>query len=428
MEKSIWTKDLEDQDYRSLDEDIETDVLVIGGGICGILCAYYMSKVGKQVVVVDSQKIGSRKTLKTTAAITALQDTMYCDLINSIGIENTKLYLNANLEAIEEYRKLSKEFDFDFENVSSYKYDVTDGSKLVAEVEALKKLGFQANFTNISLPIAYKKAIEFKNQAQMNPLKLIYHLKNHFKIYEHTTILKIKHQTAYTKNHQIKANYIIVCTGYPFLRFKGGYFIKETQEKSYVIATKNEFDFCGNAIGTNKNDFYFRNYKDYILIGGLQHKPGKKINGIKTIQSFISNDNEVEYVWENQDCITLDALPYIGKYDDKDNIYLATGFNLWGMTGSMISAKLIADLIEGRFNSYEKLFSPNRRLKLKPLLSNGVSACKEMVSFKTPRCTHMGCALHWNSINQTYECTCHGSKYDKDGHIIDGPAIKDLRL
>lgn len=429
MSKTIWDNDILKK-FDRLYVDIETDVLVIGGGLCGILCAYRLSLAGKRVVLVEQNKIANCKTKRTTASITALQDVMYSDLIKSIGFDNAKLYLEANLLAINEYKELSKKFDFDYETVPSYKYSLDDLDILINEIEQIKKLGYDAELCDfINAPIKIKGAIKFNNQGQMNPVKLIKSLINDLEIYENTKIIKINEKTAYTLDgNKIYAKNIVVCTGYPFLKIKGLFPLKQYQEKSYVVAFKNNKKLDGNAIGISKNDLYFRDYKDYLIIGGNQLKTGKKINGFDFVDSVISFDDQniIKYQWVNQDCVTLDKIPYIGKYGYFDNVYVATGFNLWGMTGSMISSILICDYILKKHNKFFKLFDPNRSMKVLNTIKNTGSAIKGLATPKLKRCSHLGCALKWIEEEQVYECPCHGSKYDKNGKLIDGPAINNI--
>lgn len=419
MHKTIWQEDKLDS-FDSLQENIETEVLVIGGGICGILTAYYLSEKF-EVVLVEANKIASSRTGKTTAVITALQDALYNDLIRKLGKSFAKKYLNASLEAIEEYAKLSSIYDFDFERVNSYKYFKNQKYKLEKEYTAIQELGY-------SPIIEDDYALCFPNQAQMNPLKLISDLIKHFKIYENTKIVKIKNQTAYTDQYQIKAQHIVVATGYPFLKLKGLYPLKLTQKKSYVAVVediKSDKDF--NAIGCEEGDLYFRTYKNKLFIGGNDQKTGNTIAGFTPVLRYIEknySEHKISFQWVNQDCITLDSLPYIGKYFKHQDIFVATGFNFWGMTGTMIAAHVITDAILKRNNPYAGLFSPNRRSPLLPLLENVGTAFMNLLKPKK-RCTHLGCALYYNKEEEVYECPCHGSKYDKNGNVIYNPSNKN---
>ena len=432
MNNTTWSGYIE-KEFPRLDEDMECEVLVVGGGICGILCAYYLQQSGKRVILLEADKICGKKTTKTTATITVIEDVMYYDLINQMGIEKAKLYLEANLFALNEYRKLSNEFDFDFEECSSYKYSTVDNGEIELEVAAIKELGYVCNIREkMEFPIEVAKVLELENQGQMNPTKLVNNLIKKLEIYENSRVTKIKNNIAYTEKNKVKFGNVIVCTGFPFLKLKGLFFVKMYQKKSHVIDVFNNYELNGNGVGTRDNDLYFRNYKDRVLIGCCDEKTGYECDGFSKINDLIVkkyNIKKIRHKWINIDAVTLDGLPYIGFYSSFDeNMYVATGFNMWGMTKSMLAAHIICDLINGRDNRYAKLFSPQRKLVFKPLLKNAISAIKELISLNPKRCKHLGCSLHYNNLDQTYECRCHGSKYDKGGNIIDTPTQNNIKV
>lgn len=430
MNKTIWS-DIKTSSYSKLDNDINCEVLVIGGGITGILISHYLTEIGMDVVLVEMDKIGAKKTVKTTASITALQDFSYYDLLKSKGLENAKLYINSCTEAIEEYKKLTKEYDFDFEEVSSYKYYNDDNDNLNKEILALDKMKYPYELVDkVSLPIEFDKAIEFKNQAQMNPMKLLKELSKGLKIYENTKIVKVKENYAYTENNTIKANYIVISSGFPFLRFKGLYSLKMHQNKSYVITTENTLKFKGNIISSKSSDLYFRDYKGSLIIGGNDIKTGKKNNGFNDLIEFVDKhiNKKIDYKWINQDCTSLDDIPYIGRLSAfSENVFVSTGFNLWGMTSAMTSAQIIRDLICKNTNKFEEIFNPSRLYKIIPLMGNVTTAVINLIKINKRRCTHLGCSLVEMEDDDSFECPCHGSKFHKNGKIIDGPAINNLK-
>lgn len=429
MTKSIWQK--RKNNYPVLQEDLKTEILIIGGGLCGLLCAYYLTQSGHQVVVLEADEIGSHRTGKTTAVITALQDGYYSELAEMIGKEKARLFLDANLNAIEEYKKLSQELIFDFEEVSSFKYS-SDLKRLEKEVLFLSQLGYFAplvsNFKHFGI---VGNAIEFLNQGQMNPILLIDELAKKCKIYEHTRVQKIKDKIAYTEKYKIEADKIVIATGYPFFKFHGGLFMKLTQNKSFVCAIKTPEKTKGNAIGGLAKDMYFRSYRDYLIIGANDQKTGQFKKSYETLHYYVKKNYPnvpIEYQWVNQDCVSLDGMPYIGRYRFLKNVFVATGFNLWGMTGSMISAQLIRDLIENKTNPYQSLFSIYRPMLFVPLLTNMGTAVFNIIKPKKPRCTHLGCALKWNEEEHCYECPCHGSKYDEFGNILESPGNHSINI
>ncbi|MGM9971226.1 MAG: FAD-dependent oxidoreductase [Anaeroplasmataceae bacterium] len=428
MNKGFWDEAI--KKYKALDKNIKTDVLVVGGGLAGVLTAYRLAIKGYSVVLVEKDELGSHRTIKTTAVITALQDVYYSDLCKNIGDNKTKLFLEANMSAIEEYKKLSLEYSFDFEEVNSYKYS-NDLKKLNDEIKTLTKLGYEANLVNFKFNMLNIDAIEFKNQGQMNPMKLIDELTSTFHVYEHSMVHKIKDNMAFIGDYYIEANKIIITTGYPFFRWRGGFFMKLTQRKSYVLAIKTDDKSMHNGVGGNDKDLYFRSYKDYLLVGGNDTNSGKRDGGFNKIEDYARMyypNSIVENRWINQDTVSLDGMPYIGKLRYLNDVYVATGFNLWGMTGAMISSMVIANSVCGIKNPYQKLFSIYRRMLFMPLLKNIGKAIVGLVTPKTLRCSHMGCVLVWNNKELCYECPCHGSRYDYDGKVIENPAMSDKKI
>ena len=430
MNKTIWS-DIVINSYNKLEENIECDVLIIGGGLAGVLSAYFLKNDGFDVVLVEMDRIGQRKTVKTTAVVTALQDVFYHNLIKEIGLNKTKLYLDACTYSIKKYKELATKIDFDYEEVSSYKYFKNDEENLKLEVDALKKLDFPFKLVDkVNLPLEFDLAIEFSEQGQFNPMKLIKELIKGIKIYENTKIIKLNDNIAYTENHLIRANKIVVTTGFPFMKFKGLYSLKMYQNKSYVITVDNNLNFKGNIIGSKKEQLYFRDYNGKLIIGGNDIETGYFNDGFLKLKEFNDkfNKSKIDYQWVNQDCITLDDLPYIGQFSYFSNhLYVATGFNLWGMTGAMLGAMIINDIISKTPNKYQALFNPSRLYKIKPLAVNLLNSLMNIMTFNERRCNHLGCSLVKDEDTDCYECPCHGSKYESNGKLLDGPAIKNLK-
>ena len=148
----------------------------------------------------------------------------------------------------------------------------------------------------------------------------------------------------------------------------------------------------------------------------------------KFVAGHFPNAQEV-YHWATQDCMSLDGIPYIGQYSSRtENLYVATGYNKWGMTSSMVAALLLRDLVLGKDSAYTKVFSPSRHLLHPQLICNGLETTKNLLTPTRPRCPHLGCALKWNKAEHTWDCPCHGSRFTECGEIIDTPATDDLKL
>lgn len=432
MHKSIWSDTVNLPVYDKLKKDISTDVLIIGGGLCGILCAYFLKKADVNCVVVEGSKIASGITKNTTAKITSQHGLIYSDLLREKGLYNAQLYLAAHQSALSEYEKLCKNIDCDFTKKSSYIYSIDNRTKIENEINALGKIGFKAYFEDtIELPIKIAGAVRFENQAQFNPLKFISELTKNLTIYENTFVKEIISGKAITSDATIKANSIIVATHFPFINKHGNYFMKLYQERSYVSAFKNVPPLKGMYLDESKSGFSFRSYKDFLLIGAGNHRTGKNSIAWKPIDEFVGihyPEATPKYQWATQDCMSLDNLAYIGRYSkNTKNLYVATGFNKWGMTSSMLSAMILTDMILGVENEFKNIFSPQRSMLKSQLAINAFEAVCNLIIPTKKRCPHLGCSLKWNKYERTWDCPCHGSRFDNNGKLIDNPATNDLK-
>lgn len=426
-EKSIWLENVTNRDFSKLDKDIKCGVLIIGGGIVGILAAYELEKRKIDYVLVEQNKIGYGTSKDTTAFITAQHETLYQDLIRYKGKKAAKEYLDLNLKAIDKYKELSKVYDFDFKECDSCLFSTRSKEVILREKEALDKLDYKTEIIDkLPLDLKIKAGIKFKNQATINPYKLITKLSSSLNIYENTKIRKIRGHKAITVDGKIISfDKVIIATHYPIANVRGLYFTKLTQTRSYVVACKNE-DIKDTFCSIDENGLYFRSYKDYLIIGGddRETKYRCKNEFYKQIK-YLYKDIEIEYRWSGEDCSSLDGIPYIGRFSlFKKDYYLASGFNLWGFTWAMASSFILADLIENK-NNY-RVCNPLRNFINKNWFINVGNAIKNLLAFRKPRCKHLGCALNYNKYEKVYECPCHGSRYDKEGNILDGPTLKKL--
>lgn len=433
MRKSIWSDGISISERPTLSGDITTDVLIIGGGLCGILCAYFLSSKSIDCVLVEGNRIASGITKNTTAKITSQHGIIYADLIKQYGPEKAKLYLDANQKALSEYKRICRNINCDFEKRNAYIYSLDDRAKIENEVKAVNSLGFNASFSEeTELPLKTVGAICFENQAQFNPLKFISEISKNIKIFEKTFVYKLTQNNAITKNGTVRAKAIIVATHFPFLNKHGSYFFKLYQERSYVSAYKNVPPINGMYLDENESGLSFRSYKDTLLIGGNNHRTGKKSTAWEPINDFAQKyypSGELMFQWANQDCMSLDNIPYIGQYSkNTPDLYVATGFNKWGMTSSMVSAMILSDMIEGRENDFAEVFSPQRSILKPQLFINGFESTVNLLTPIPKRCSHLGCALKWNKYEHTWDCPCHGSRFEENGRIIDNPAMKNKKF
>ena len=428
--RSLWQESVEMLDFPQLEGDKKTDVLIIGGGMAGLLCAYYLHRMGVSCILAEKDRICSGVTGNTTAKITYQHGLIYHKLLKSGGQETARAYLEANKKALDEYANLCKNINCDYEIKDNYVYS-SDLFKISREMEALDKIGYSAKFREkLPLPINTAGAVKFSAQAQFHPLKFACDISRGLNIYEHTKVLEMIGTTARTERGRIEAKKVIVATHFPFINKHGSYYLKLYQHRSYVIALENAAEVDGMYVDDDKKGMSFRNHKKFLFVGGGDHRTGAKGGNWNELREFARinyPDAREKYHWAAQDTMSLDDIPYIGNYSkNTPDLYVASGFNKWGMTGAMVSAMLLSDMIVGKKNEYAEYFSPSRSI-LKPRLAlNGFEAAKNLITFTGKRCPHMGCALKWNEAEHSWDCPCHGSRFSEDGEVLDNPANNGL--
>ena len=430
--KSLWEQTAELDHFDCLDGDIKTDVLIIGGGMAGLLCAYQLHQAGVPYVLAEADTICSGVTKNTTAKLTIQHGLIYHKLLGRFGNERTKGYLSAQEEALKRYRTLCRKIDCDYEEADSYVYARDNLRNIERELDALHRLGFPGEFASqLPLPFAVAGGVKFPRQAQFHPLKFAAAISQGLHIYEHTMVKELVGRTAITNHGRIHAKHIVVTTHFPFLNRHGSYFIKLYQHRSYVLALEHAPNLNGMYVDQTQTGLSFRNYGSMLLVGGGGHRTGKPGGNWRELRQFVKEhypESTEKYHWAAQDCMSLDNMPYIGPYwSNTSDVYVATGFNKWGMINSMVAATLLCDLVQGKQNPYAEVFSPARSIFRPQLAVNALESTVNLLTPSTRRCPHLGCALKWNAAEHTWDCPCHGSRFTRDGTLIDNPATKDLK-
>ncbi len=431
MKDSIWHNTVKLPSFPTLKKDINTEVLIIGGGIAGILTAYHLHENGVPYILVEKERICGGVTQNTTAKITAQHGLIYQRLVHDFGVDGARTYFDAQQKALLRYEELCKKVDCDYQKSDNFVYSLTDFRKLEKELKALERIGYAAEYCKeLPLPIETAGAIKFADQAQFHPLKFLAELAKGLHIYENTFVREMVGNTAKTNFAEIRAKSVIVMTHFPFLNKHGFYFLKMYQHRSYVMACTGAQKVNGMYVDESDYGLSFRDFGPYLLLGGGGHRTGMQGGNWNELRLFAKKyypQASECYFWATQDCMSLDGVPYIGRYSNKTpNLYVASGFNKWGMSNAMVAAMLLSDLLLKKRSEYAEVFDPSRGI-LKPQLAiNGYEAMKSLLTFSQKRCPHLGCALKWNKAEHSWDCPCHGSRFSKTGHLLNNPANDDL--
>lgn len=448
--ESIWTESIEIRKREPLPGDMEAPAVVIGAGLAGILTAYFLKQEGIRAVVLEADRIGSGQTKNTTAKITSQHNRVYDWLIRTFGYRMAEHYASANEAAIGEYERLVQEkgIDCGFCRCPAYLYSRIGTEFLKQEAEAAKSLGIEASFgTECELPFPVAGVARFEHQAKFHPLKFLAGMAEEVEVYEQTKVLKVEGKRVETARGTVTAEHIVFAAHYPFINVPGYYFARMHQERSYVAALEGAERPEGMYLGVDQGGLSFRSCGDLLLLGGGSHRtgvhPGNRSGAGCQYEMLRSRAQEIYpgcrevSRWSAQDCVTLDGLPYIGRFSRRrPNWYVATGFGKWGMTSSMVAARILTAMISGRDCPEADIFAPSRHVTVqavKGLFVHGAYSVKGLAKHLLPRgkgrivpnCPHMGCRLEWNPEEESYDCPCHGSRFDKEGHLVDGPAQTD---
>jgi glycine/D-amino acid oxidase-like deaminating enzyme/nitrite reductase/ring-hydroxylating ferredoxin subunit len=472
--ESYWIATTPESSYPALPGDIRVDVAILGGGIVGITSALLLKQAGVSVAVVEADRIIKGTTGYTTAKITSQHDLIYDRLISKLGREKAKQYADSNQAALEKIEYIVRSWDIpcDFSHKPAYVYAGSEDSaqSILDEVGAARSLGLPASFEgNPPLPFETFGSVRFDNQAQFHPRKYLSAVAREIEgdgcyIFEKTRALGIEGGDPVvikTDKGTVRADNVIQATHYPIVDYPGGELSRKlSQSMSYVLGVRIEEPFPdGMFINAEKPGRSLRSQPaeggELVLVVGDGHPTG---NGKNTSEHYkhledwarsIYKVRSIDYHWSTEDVMPDDGVPLIGRITpDSEHSYIATGFRKWGMTTGTAAAIILTDTILGSDNPWREVYDPSRSKPGEPFsiqeetsrLAPGQGTFIEKGEEKVaayrdpqgvlynlnPSCRHMGCPVSWNDAEKTWDCPCHGSRYNARGEVIQSPAIYGL--
>lgn len=493
---SYWQSSTDIPSFPRLEQNIQTDIGIVGGGITGITLAYLLSKEGFSVTVIEGSRLLSGTTGNTTAKITAQHGLIYDELINHYGVEGAKLYYEANDRARQFIKDTIEmnEIATKFTEASSVLY-TTEGdnvAKLENEYKAYEKLDIQGEITNNSeLPFGTRQVLKLKNQAHFHPLHYLTYLieqcvERGVEFYENTRALSVDYSKkpliVCKDDHRVICQYVIQASHYPFFDGQQFFPLKMYADRSYAFLAKTHKTLNNMYINVDTPTHSIRpakvNDEQLLIFAGENHRTGVSDVAMNEhfdlLASFAEQHFKIEQIynmWSAQDYTTIDKIPYVGPVTkQKDNVIVATGYRKWGMTNGTNAALLIRDLILQEDTDFAPFFAPYRNAKFDPsikkLFSFNTEVAKQLIKGKFDNtneqieklkeneacivmddgnrigvyknnkgeiyavdttCTHMGCELAWNNAERSWDCPCHGSRFSVEGHVLNGPAVRNLQ-
>jgi glycine/D-amino acid oxidase-like deaminating enzyme/nitrite reductase/ring-hydroxylating ferredoxin subunit len=487
-DESLWLEDEPQAPRPPLNGDITVDVAVIGGGIAGVTTALLLKREGARVALVEAQRVGGGVTGCNTAKVSALQSTVYSTIRRRHGEEAATAYADASSAGVERIAALATEeqIECDLGRRPAFTYAADDSElrSVENEADAARAAGLPVEWaTDVDLPFGVAGAVRLDDQLEFHPVRYVRGLADAVDgdgsvVLEGTRVLAVRDGTpccVLTRGGTITADRVVVATHYPLLD-RGLFFARLEPQRSYCIAARVRGDVPqGMSISAGSTTRSIRSYGDLLIVGGEGHTTGatdatpERYQRLEQFARRHWNIEEVTHHWSAQDPTPYDHLPMIGRYfPGSSRLYVATGFMKWGLSGGTMAALLLADLMAGRDNSWAPHFAPDRiSLRSAPKLveMNTKVAIHFVGDRATPaqasdaaavpagqarvvrdgvgkigvyrddngalhavslRCTHLGCLLRFNSAERSWDCPCHGSRFDVDGEVLEGPATAPL--
>lgn len=487
---SIWMATADPTGFGRLEGDVDVDVAIVGGGITGITTALLLKRSGATVAVLEREAVAAGATGYTTAKISALQSTRLSEIRSKNGADGAAVYAQATLDAISRMAGLIRdegiECDFEMRDAYTYAGDEAEVPSIEQELDAATQAGLPVEATrDVGLPWEVPAGIRLPGQAQFQPVLYTRALArlaagDGSHVFEGTAVTGVEEgspcRVTTADGGTVTAGRVVIATNYPLLD-RGLFFARLEATRSYCVALPVRGDVPqGMLITAGSPTRSLRTFRDHLIVGGEGHqvgasdaRPGRYEDLLEFANRHFPVGARPAYRWSTQDGMPVDSLPYIGPYRPKSGrLYVAAGFMKWGMTNGTIAADVLADLITGRENPYASRFDPNRvSLRAAPktaqlnlhtgreFFGERVMPAEASSSADVPpgearvvrsgvgkigvfrdeagathgvslRCTHLGCLVRFNDAERSWDCPCHGSRFDIDGAVLAGPATKPL--
>lgn len=494
MRQSAWLATTDLPRYPRLATDLQVDVVVVGGGLVGLTTALLAQRDGARVAVVEAAHVGAGTSGYTTGKVTSQHSLIYAELIKRHGEDKARRYADANQAGLEHIAGLVGELDIDCQLTRAPAYTYTrqeeQRAKVENEVKAALGLGLPAALAaEIDLPFDIVAAVRFDNQLHLHPGRYLAGLATAVTaggglVFENsrvTTINELNDRTVelFTPAAKVRANQVIVATLLP-PGVIGGYFAMTRPSRSYGLAVRLATPAPTSMTisidsPTRSTRPWLTTGQNGVIVVGNGHETGAEpdtdamYSELEVWTRTTFDVQAIDYRWSAQDYSTPDQIPYVGRAPLSHNVFVATGFDKWGLTNGTAAALMLTDLVAGRDNTWLTTFDATRigdARAIGELIKDNLKVGKEFVGGRLdrtklapagelpagtgglvdvdgetvggyrepngelrlvrPTCTHLGCPLHWNPAETSWDCNCHGSRFNPDGSILNGPATSPL--
>lgn len=429
------------QEYPVLRGRRSADVAVIGGGLTGITVALWLCKAGLRVALAEAGRIGRGTTAHCAGLVSLGGEALYERLERKHGLSVAAAYADTQLAAFRAVRDLAREqgvssgwVDTDAQIVAQ---DEHAAAMLLREASAMQRAGIAASLTRSSqCPFPMEQALEVKNMGQLSVLSYLQGMLKQaetlgLKVFEHSRVTALETNIVYTERGSILAPYIVVATGYPIVNTPGQYFLRLMQKQVWQLPLYGELK-CEGAYLAADGRYTLCSQRGSVRMCFVDGDVGKKTDPHALFSRMFLPWLQGVQMGElrgGAEVYSGDGLPIIGPYSNKTpNLFVATGYNVRGLLGSMLAAQTISARILGLPDAQYRLYG-RRSTDVRTLSTLAGRYVRSYFSRPTaPYCPHMGCKLMYNTAQRLWECPCHGARFDDIGHVLSAPAVRDAQI
>jgi glycine/D-amino acid oxidase-like deaminating enzyme/nitrite reductase/ring-hydroxylating ferredoxin subunit len=481
--QSLWLEALPDGGFPAVQAEEAFDVAVIGGGITGMTTALLLKQAGLRVAVLEAGRVGAGASGNNTAKVTALQSTMYSTISSQHGEDAAADYAAASLAGVAKVAELADGIDCYLARrpASTYAYSQSEVHAVEQEAEAALRAGLPVTRDEMGAPFPVYASLQLAGQLSIHPVRYVLGLAEKVRgdgsqVFEYSRVLQVREGHVETATGTVRADRVVVATHYPILD-RGLYFARLEATRSYCIAARLQSGKTADAMAINPGSpkWSLSSLGNLLIVGGQSHPAGQRGVGEERYADLVEfahrywDIEEITHRWSAQDPSSYDNLPMIGSYTPRSSrLYVATGYMKWGLSSGTFAGMILADLLTGKDNPWAERFDPHRvALSAAPRLAkinartavdfvgdrlvrpdaenaNDIPVGEARVVGKgldktgvyrdadgylhavSLRCTHLGCLLRFNGAERSWDCPCHGSRFDVDGEVLEGPAVKPL--
>ena len=457
---SLWRKDRDEALARDiLPADGRFDDVVVGAGLTGLTVALLLARAGRRVGVVEARQVGAITTGHTTAKVSLLQGTKLSRLRHRQPQHVAAAYVEANREGMEWLLRFCDDHEVSYQrrDALTYATSPSEVSSARAEHEAARAVGLPTRWVDTyDVPFPFHGAVLLPDQAQFHPLDVTDALVQQLRLHGGTVHegLRVRSISKSGRPHvrlddgtELEAEHVVLATGTPILD-RGLHFARLEPKRSYALAFANvtppEAMFLSAGSSTRSVRDVPLDDQTYLLVGGAGHTVGRTGSTTRHLEelrewtaSYFPSARET-HAWSAQDYASYDEVPIVGRMPlSGGHVFVATGFDKWGMTNAVAAAHTIsADVLGGRTPGYRSQgLHPTALLNVgrinagvvKALLRAPMRSDTRRACLEVGLCTHLGGPLTWNDAERSWDCAWHGSRFAEDGNVLEGPATRPLR-